>query len=156
MSDARERLCCLLRVWQTSAPTLLIPRDMQGVLPCSPGTENDGAHNTIDAQRHVEGLTVWEFNGAYNTVDGNVGAYNTVCVRAVAEVLFLQVYRVWSLVSWFDLCALACFLRLPPWSFPSGRSWSDGPSRSWSRQSEKSGEQGFCEPQSETWGRSRK
>ena len=23
-------------------------------------------------------------NGAYNTVEGNVGAYNTVCVRAVA------------------------------------------------------------------------
>ena len=24
-------------------------------------------------------------NGAHNTVEGNVGAYNTVCVRAVAE-----------------------------------------------------------------------
>ena len=36
MSDARGRLCCLLRVWQTSAPaTLLIPRGVQGVLPCS-------------------------------------------------------------------------------------------------------------------------
>ena len=49
-------LCCLLRVWQTSAPaTLLIPGGMQGVLPCSPGTVNAGAHNTVDAQRHVGG-----------------------------------------------------------------------------------------------------
>ena len=24
-------------------------------------------------------------NGAHNTIEGNVGAYNTVCVRAVAE-----------------------------------------------------------------------
>ena len=47
-------LCCLLRVWQTSAPaTLLIPGGMQGVLPCLPGMVNAGAHNTIDAQRHV-------------------------------------------------------------------------------------------------------
>ena len=55
MLDARGRLCCLLRVWQTSAPvTLLIPGGMQGVLPCSPGTVNVGTHNTVDAQRHVE------------------------------------------------------------------------------------------------------
>ena len=52
-------------------------------------------------------------NSAYNTVEGNVGAYNTVCVRVFCRVLFLQVHRVWSLVSWFDLRALACFLRLP-------------------------------------------
>ena len=56
ISDARVRLCCLLRVWQTSAPTtLLILRDVQGVLPCSPGTVSVGAHNTVDAQRHVGG-----------------------------------------------------------------------------------------------------
>ena len=30
-------------------------------------------------------FAVWEPNGAYNTVDTNVGAYNTVCVRAVEE-----------------------------------------------------------------------
>ena len=43
---------------------------------------NPGAH----AQRYVGGLfTVWEPNGAYNTVDTNVGAYNTVCVMAVEE-----------------------------------------------------------------------
>ena len=30
-------------------------------LPRSPGTVNSGAHNTIDAQRHMGGLTVWVF-----------------------------------------------------------------------------------------------
>ena len=30
-------------------------------------------------------FAVWESNGAYNTVDTNVGAYNTVCVRAVVK-----------------------------------------------------------------------
>ena len=42
------------------------------------------------------------------------------------------------LVSWFDLCAtfFVC-----PWSLPSGRLRSDGPSRPWPRQSEKSGKQ---------------
>ena len=50
MSDACGRLRRLLQVWQTSVPaTLLIPRGMQGVLPCSPGTVNAGAHNTVDA-----------------------------------------------------------------------------------------------------------
>ena len=47
-------LCCLLRVRQMSAPaTLLVPGGMQGVLPCSPSKVNAGAHNTVDAQRHV-------------------------------------------------------------------------------------------------------
>ena len=46
---------------------------------------NPSAHNTINAKRHVGGLTVWELIGAYNTVEGNVDAYNTVCVRVVAE-----------------------------------------------------------------------
>ena len=44
------------------------------------------AHSAIDAQRHVGGFfAVRESNGAYNTVDTNVGAYNTVCVREVVE-----------------------------------------------------------------------
>ena len=30
-------------------------------LPRSLGTVNSGAHNTIDAQRHMGGLTVWVF-----------------------------------------------------------------------------------------------
>ena len=76
----------LFWVWQMSAPTY-----------------------TIDAQRHVRSLTMFTWygksrrpqhcrcpeacggpyhmgvNGAHNTVRGNVGAYNIVCVRAVAE-----------------------------------------------------------------------
>ena len=40
---------------------------------------------TIDAQRQGGLFAVWEPNGAYNTVDINVGAYYTVCVRAVEE-----------------------------------------------------------------------
>ena len=31
------------------------------------------------------GFAIWESNGAYNTVDTNVSAYNTVCVRVVVE-----------------------------------------------------------------------
>ena len=50
MSDARGRLRRLLLVWLMSVPTtLLIPRGMQGILPCSPSMVNAGAHNTIDA-----------------------------------------------------------------------------------------------------------
>ena len=30
-------------------------------------------------------FAVRESNGAYNTVDTNIGAYNNVCVRAVVE-----------------------------------------------------------------------
>ena len=30
-------------------------------LPCSPGMVNSGAHNTVDAQRHMGGLTVRVF-----------------------------------------------------------------------------------------------
>ena len=41
-------------------------------MPCSPGTVNAGAHNTVDAQRHVgvsscsSGMGI---DGAHNTVD---------------------------------------------------------------------------------------
>ena len=55
-------------------------------LPCSPGTVNSDAHNTVDAWRHVGGLTVRVFlTDAYNTVEVNVGAYNTVCGRVVVK-----------------------------------------------------------------------
>ena len=81
MSDAHGRLRLLLPVWQMSAPTtLLIPGGMQGVLPCSPGTVNVGAHNTVDAQRHVGEPYRMGVNGAHNTVGENVGAYNTAWV----------------------------------------------------------------------------
>ena len=47
---------------------------------------NPRAYNTKDAQRHVRVFfAVRESNGAYNIVDTNVGAYNTVCVRVVVE-----------------------------------------------------------------------
>jgi len=58
---------------------LLIPRGIQGVLPCSPGTVNADAHNTVDAQRHMGGalpcLPGMRVDGAHNTVTENVGAY---------------------------------------------------------------------------------
>ena len=74
-------LCCLLRVWQTSAPvTLLVPRGMQWVLPCSPGTVKAGAHNIVDAQRHVGEPYRMRVNGAHNTIGENVGTYNTAWV----------------------------------------------------------------------------
>ena len=40
---------------------LLMPRGLRGVSPHSPGTVNPSAHNTIGAQGHVGGLTIWEF-----------------------------------------------------------------------------------------------
>ena len=49
--------------------------------------------------------------------------------------LFPQAYRVWSLVSWFDLCDA---FSVHPWSLPSGRPWSDGPSLLWLCRSKKS------------------
>ena len=64
--------------------TLLIPRGMQGVLPCSPSTVNANAHNTVDAQRHVGGalsyLSGMGVDGAHNTVGENIDAYNTASV----------------------------------------------------------------------------
>ena len=71
-------------------------------------------------------------NGAYNTVGENVGAYNTTWAlswQGGCRVLFLQVYRVWSLVLRLDLCALPYFLRpypgpqragVPGWWVPVG------------------------------------
>ena len=40
----------------------------------------------LSMPRGMWGLfAIWEPNGAYNTVDINVGAYNIVCVRVVEE-----------------------------------------------------------------------
>ena len=66
MSDVCGRLRHLLQVWQTSVPaTLLIPRGMQGVLPCSPGMVNVGTHNTVDALEARGGnLTVFVWYGS--------------------------------------------------------------------------------------------
>ena len=36
------------------------------------------------------GLLYGSFSGPYNTIEGDVGAYNTVCVRVAAEYCFVQ------------------------------------------------------------------
>ena len=53
--------CIVFFRYGTLVPaTLLISRGIQGVLPCSPGTINVGAHNTIDASEARGGsLTVF-------------------------------------------------------------------------------------------------
>ena len=55
-------------------------------------------------------------NGAYNIVEGNVGAYNTVRVRVDAE--YCTGYGPWYLD--LTLCALACLFCLSPGSFRAG------------------------------------
>ena len=40
--------------------------------------------------RHVGALPYGSFSGPYNIVEGDVGAYNTVCVRVAAEYCFVQ------------------------------------------------------------------
>ena len=92
-------------------------------------------------------------NGAYNIVEGNVTAYNTVRVRVVAEYCS---YRCIGYGPWYRGLTYAPWLAFPirPWLLPSGRPRSDGPSWFWPRQSEKSGEQGFCVPWSAMRGQS--
>ena len=85
MSDTHGRLRCLLQVWQMSVPAILLMlRGMQGVLPCSPGTVNASAHNTVDASEARRGALLYlsgmGVDGAHNTVGENVGAYNTAWV----------------------------------------------------------------------------
>ena len=75
---------------------------------------NAGAHNTIDAQRHVGEPYRMGVNGAHNIVGENVSAYNTTWILSCQggrRALFLQVYRVWSQVLRFDLCVLPYFVR---------------------------------------------
>ena len=57
---------CLLWAWQTSASaTLLIPRGMRWVLPCSPGTVNAGAQNTVRCLEACGGsLTMFVWYGS--------------------------------------------------------------------------------------------
>ena len=115
MLDACGRLRHLLLVWQTSVPAiLLMPKDMQGVLPCSFGMVNVGAHNTVDVQRHVGGalprLSGMGVDGAH-TLYGKcrrpqhcLGSdmlgrvQGTLLTCPVGTVL--QVYRVRSSVLW--------------------------------------------------------
>ena len=73
-------------------------------------------------------LPYGSFNGAYNTVEENVGAYNTVCVRVFIEYCSYRCigygpgYRGLTYVSW-----LAFSVR--PWLHPTGDARSEGPSR---------------------------
>ena len=66
MSDARGRLHRLLLVWQMSVSAiLLMPRGIHGVLPCSLGTVNADAHNTINASEARWGsLTIFVWYGS--------------------------------------------------------------------------------------------
>ena len=92
--DARERSCCLLRVWQMSAPTILwIPGGVQGVLPCSPGTVNVGAHNTVDASVARGGAL------PYLSGMGVDGAHNTVGEMSVPTIL-LGLYHAREVVGY--------------------------------------------------------
>ena len=75
-----------------------MPSGMGGVALCSPGTTNPGAHTVIDVQRHAGGLPYGSFSGPYNIVEGDVGAYNTICVRVAAKYCSVQGR---SLVQWF-------------------------------------------------------
>ena len=70
-------------------------------------------------------FTVRESNGAYNTVGINVSAYNTICVRVVVETIPTGVQGMVP-VPWFDSRAT---FSIRPWSLPSGRPRSDGPSQ---------------------------
>ena len=84
---------------------MLMPRVMQGVLPYSPGMVNAGAHNTVDAQRHVGGalpyLSGMEVNGAHNTVGENVGAYNTAWILSCQGGRRVLSYRCIGYGPWY-------------------------------------------------------
>ena len=102
MSDARGRWCCLLWAWQTSAPTtLLIPEACKGFLPCSSGTKKAGAHNTVDAQRHVGGVLPYGSKWRPQYCRGKCRRLQH-CLRSVMSGrslgTVLQVYRVRSSV----------------------------------------------------------
>ena len=72
---------------------LLMPRGMRGVSPCSLGTVNAGAHNTIDAQRHVGEPYHMRVNGAHNTVEKMLTPttlFGLCCAREVGEYCFYK------------------------------------------------------------------
>ena len=81
-------------------------------------------------------------NGAYNTIDINIDTYNTVDTNVGCGALFPQAYRVWS---WYRVLTLCAAFSVRPWSLPSGNPRSDGSSRYWPCQSEKSGKQASYE-----------
>ena len=99
------------------------------------------AHTAIDVQRHVGGLSVWEF----------LAPPTILCVRVAAEHCFVQGMVPGTMVLTCEPCL--AFLRTSSDSFRTGCPRSDGSSRLSVRWSEKSSEQGSHEPRSR--GRSR-
>ena len=76
---------------------------------------NPGAHTVIDVQRHAGGLPYGSFSSPYNTVGGDVGTYNTVCVRVAAEYCFMQGMVPDTVVLTYEPCL--AFLRTSSGSF---------------------------------------
>ena len=79
---------------------------------------NPSAHTSIDAQRHMGALPYGSFSAPYNTVERDVGVYNTVCVRVAAEYCSAQ-----GIVS--GIVVLTCepclaFLRTSSGSYQAG------------------------------------
>ena len=81
----------------------------------------------IDVQRHAGGLPYGSFSGPYNTVGGDVGAYNIVCVRVAAEYYFVQGMVPGTVALTCEPCL--AFLRTSSGFYRTGRPWSDGSSR---------------------------
>ena len=107
---------------------------MQGVLPCSPGVVNVGAHNTVDAQRHMGEALLYlsgmGVDGVHNTV-GKMSAPTTLLGSCYArEVAGYYHAGVQSTVLGIavDLGALPCFLRLFPAPLRAGVPGRFGPS----------------------------
>ena len=95
-------------------------------------------------------LPYGSFSGPYNTVEGDVGAYNTVCVRVAAEYCSVQ-----GMVP--GIVVLTCepylaFLRTPSGSYRTCVPGRMAPVGSECAGSEKGGEQGSYEPRSEERG----
>ena len=68
--QARERVCLLSLVAHAVGYKMIVEahntvyaRRMWEVLPHSPCTTNDDVYNTVDAQRHVGGFTVFAWYG---------------------------------------------------------------------------------------------
>ena len=73
------------------------------------------------------GLPYGSFNGLYNTVGGDVGAYNTVCVMVTAEYCFVQGMVPGTVVLTCEPCL--AFLRMSSGAHRTGCPRSDGSSR---------------------------
>ena len=85
---------------------------------CSLGTVNPGAHTAIDVQRHAGVLPYGSSSGPYNTVGGDVGTYNTVCVRVAVEYCFVQGMVPGTVVLTCEPCL--AFLRTSSSSYRAG------------------------------------